>query len=141
VSNTDAVAYDGGEGWPERLSRHLIEPVRWRECQHTLAALGIDLLVEVGPGRVLAGLARRTVPEIEVVNVATPGDVDTALERLDAGAAAGAGDGDGGEEAGEQGRAHRDRDDGHPDRAVVVAAAAARHSASGPDLPPTEDPL
>ena len=58
VSNTDAAPHRGADGWPERLTRHLVSPVRWRESMLTLAALGADMLIEVGPGSVLSGLAR-----------------------------------------------------------------------------------
>jgi [acyl-carrier-protein] S-malonyltransferase len=82
VTNTDAAAQRGADGWPERLARHLVEPVRWRESQETLASLGIDVLVEVGPGRVLAGLARRTVPDVQVLNVATPDEAEAAATAI-----------------------------------------------------------
>jgi [acyl-carrier-protein] S-malonyltransferase len=52
------------------------QPVRWREVQLALADRGVTRLVELGPGGVLKGLARRTVPELEVLTVATPDDVD-----------------------------------------------------------------
>jgi [acyl-carrier-protein] S-malonyltransferase len=75
VTNTDATAASDPADWPGLLARHLVEPVRWRETQLTLADLGATTFVEVGPGRVLAGLAKRTVPDVTVHNVATPDDV------------------------------------------------------------------
>jgi [acyl-carrier-protein] S-malonyltransferase len=72
VANTDALAHTDPACWPDQLTRHLVEPVRWRECQRTLSTLGADTLVEIGPGRILAGLARRTVPEMRVVSLGTP---------------------------------------------------------------------
>lgn len=72
VANTDARCHTVPGCWPDQLSRHLVEPVRWRECQQAMATLGIDTFVEIGPGRVLAGLARRTVQHVRVLNVATP---------------------------------------------------------------------
>lgn len=75
VANTDAQPHTDPAGWPERLARHLVEPVRWRESQQALVALGARSLVEIGPGRVLAGLAKRTVPDVTVHNVATPADL------------------------------------------------------------------
>ena len=43
-------------------------PVRWREVMLTLQQLGATRFVDVGPGRVLTGLAKRTVSEVELVN-------------------------------------------------------------------------
>jgi len=75
VTNTDAAPADDPATWPGLLARHLVEPVRWRETQLALVGMGATTFVEVGPGRVLAGLAKRTVPDVTVHNVATPDDV------------------------------------------------------------------
>jgi [acyl-carrier-protein] S-malonyltransferase len=75
VANTDAAAHSDAACWPDQLTRHLVEPVRWRECQHTLLAAGAGTFVEVGPGRVLAGLAKRTVPDVTVLNVSQPAEL------------------------------------------------------------------
>lgn len=82
VTNTDALAHTDPECWPDQLTRHLVQPVRWRDCQRTLGAMGANTLVEIGPGRVLAGLAKRTVPELRVLNVAAPADVDHVAHEL-----------------------------------------------------------
>jgi [acyl-carrier-protein] S-malonyltransferase len=82
VANTDAAPHTGADGWPDRLARHLVEPVRWRESQLALFGLGSTTFVEVGPGRVLAGLAKRTVPDVAVVNVSTPDDLAPLAEAL-----------------------------------------------------------
>ena len=58
------------------LSRQLTAPVRWRQLLETLPEWGIERIVELGPGGVLAGLARRTLPEMTVLTVATPADLD-----------------------------------------------------------------
>ena len=82
VANTDATAHTDPAGWPDRLTRHLTDPVQWRTSQRTLADLGATTFVEVGPGRVLAGLAKRTVPEVAVHSVATPADLAPLAEAL-----------------------------------------------------------
>jgi [acyl-carrier-protein] S-malonyltransferase len=80
VSNHDALPYTDAKGWRERLADHVSVPVRWRECQQTLARLGATTFVEVGHGSMLAGLARRTVPDVRVVNVSTPLDLELLRE-------------------------------------------------------------
>lgn len=79
VANTDAAAH-ADANWGERLERHLISPVRWRESMLTLAGLGATSFLEVGPGTVLAGLAKRTVPNVSTRSVAAPADLDDLLE-------------------------------------------------------------
>lgn len=82
VANTDALVHTDPECWPDQLSRHLVEPVLWCESQQTLVALGVDAFVEIGPGNVLASLARRTVPDVRVLNVATPDSAANAARAL-----------------------------------------------------------
>jgi [acyl-carrier-protein] S-malonyltransferase len=50
-----------------RLAQALTSPVRWRETMLALNARGADRFVEVGPGRVLTGLAKRTLKDVELV--------------------------------------------------------------------------
>ena len=81
VSNADARPYGEATGWPERLERHLISPVRWRGCMTTLVdELAATTLVEVGFGSMLAGLAKRGAPGASVIGVATPDDIAPLLE-------------------------------------------------------------
>lgn len=82
VSNADGVAYADSEGWRTRLVDHPARPVRWADCMRTLADLGAEAFIEVGHGSMIAGVAKRTVPTIPVVGVATPADLDSALEVL-----------------------------------------------------------
>jgi [acyl-carrier-protein] S-malonyltransferase len=51
-----------------RLVDALTMPVRWRETMLALQRLGAERFVEVGPGRVLRGLAKRTLRDVELVN-------------------------------------------------------------------------
>jgi [acyl-carrier-protein] S-malonyltransferase len=52
------------------LAEALVRPVHWREAMAALRALGAERFVEVGPGRVLKGLVRRTLPEAEALTLA-----------------------------------------------------------------------
>lgn len=76
-----ATCLDGG-AVRRSLVDGVLAPVRWTDVQHTLVAARVGLLVEVGPGGVLAGMARRTVPDLDVVTVATPEDVAGAVEAV-----------------------------------------------------------
>lgn len=51
-----------------RLLEALTSPVRWRETMLALQTLGADRFVEVGPGRILTGLAKRTLQDVELVH-------------------------------------------------------------------------
>jgi len=80
VSNLDALAYDTPEGWRERSAQHVSVPVRWRPSMQTMVDLGATSFLEVGHGTMLAGLAKRTVPDVPVHNVATPDDCSILAE-------------------------------------------------------------
>ena len=64
----------GGMAQPAR--RPTLSPVRWRQSLQTLASLGTTCMVEVGPGGVLAALAKRGLPGVKTLAVATPDDID-----------------------------------------------------------------
>jgi [acyl-carrier-protein] S-malonyltransferase len=51
-----------------QLTEALTKPVRWRETMLALNELGADLFVEVGPGRVLSGLVKRTLSDVELTS-------------------------------------------------------------------------
>ncbi len=70
VCNVDAEAVRDAAGLRDRLRRQLTAPVLWVDCVRRLASLGAEALVEVGPGSVLTGLARRIAPELRAVAVA-----------------------------------------------------------------------
>jgi len=62
----------------------ILGAVRWRDVQLLLARKGVTDLIEVGPGRVLGGIAKRTVPDLRVHSVATPDDLPGVVAALSA---------------------------------------------------------
>lgn len=75
VHNGDAVAHVEPDGWRERLAEHLVRPVLWRQSLLTMAGLGTQRFLEVGPGGILAGMVRRTLPDTPVSRVTEPADL------------------------------------------------------------------
>lgn len=71
---------------PNAIRRLLVEQVtgmvRWRESVQAMKAAGVTSLVEVGAGKVLAGLAKRIDKELVATSVHTPADVDAFLKTL-----------------------------------------------------------
>jgi [acyl-carrier-protein] S-malonyltransferase len=82
VANVDACDHRDPTDWPDLLRAQLTSPVRWRQSLHTLADAGFDTFVELGPGTVLTGMAKRTIEGSRTLSVATPDDVDHLLEVL-----------------------------------------------------------
>ena len=66
----------------EGLKQQVTSPVRWEESIRKLRAEGVDLFIEVGPGKALSGLVRqidRTVECLRVEDSATLGEVVARL--------------------------------------------------------------
>ncbi len=69
LSNALADFYPGKEKIRELLIRQVDHPVRWEECVQKLLGTGVELVLEVGPGKVLTGLLRRISRDIPMANV------------------------------------------------------------------------
>jgi [acyl-carrier-protein] S-malonyltransferase len=84
VANVDARHHSGAHEWHRLLSAQLCSPVRWRQSLETMLSSGANTLVEIGPGNVLTGLARRVLPagDSVAVSVSSPDDLDRLIEIL-----------------------------------------------------------
>lgn len=68
-SNVDARPHSDPGEIRELLVRQVLQPVLWEQTLRNLLADGCDRFVEIGPGRVLAGLLKRVQRKVECVNV------------------------------------------------------------------------
>lgn len=82
VANVDARTHGEASEWPSLLSAQLCSPVRWRQSLTVLGGMGAEPLVELGPGGVLSGLARRTLKSTTALAVQRPEEVDELLSIL-----------------------------------------------------------
>lgn len=71
---------------PADIRRLLVEQVtgrvRWRESVQAMKELGVDQAVEIGAGKVLAGLIKRIEPEIAAFSVGNPAQVEDLMKGL-----------------------------------------------------------
>ena len=81
VANVDAAPKTDAVASIDALIRQVSAPVRWEEVVRRLASGGVTTYVEVGPGTVLSGLARKIHREATVVSCGSPDDV-AAIEAL-----------------------------------------------------------
>jgi len=81
VANVDAEPKRNAADCIEALIAQVSSPVRWEEVVRRLASEGVTTYVEVGPGTVLSGLARKIHREATVVSCGSPDDV-AAIEAL-----------------------------------------------------------
>ncbi len=66
----------------ELLARQLYSPVRWVEIIQAMAAAGVTRVLELGPGKVLTGLAKRIDGRVSGLAVLDPASLDGALEAV-----------------------------------------------------------
>ncbi|QDL55429.1 ACP S-malonyltransferase [Rhodoferax aquaticus] len=83
INNIDvAVAVSVAE-IKDALYRQAFGPVRWVETVQAIKALGVSTLVECGPGKVLAGLAKRIDPELSGYSLADPAGLQEVKGNLE----------------------------------------------------------
>ncbi len=76
LANADARPIETAEGCRAELVEHLTTGVDWVRVVGSMAASGVTTFVEVGPGRILTGLVKRIVPDLEVVALDDPNATD-----------------------------------------------------------------
>ncbi len=82
VTNVDAAAITKGEDARDALTRQVSSTVRWLETIEFLMSEDVETFVEVGPGKVLAGLVRQTKRESRCLNVEDTASLRHAREAL-----------------------------------------------------------
>ena len=83
VTNVDAVPISLGGEACAALVRQVSAPVLWRASVERLVnEHGVETFVEVGPGKVLAGLVRQIAPHVRCVNVADRASLAAARTAL-----------------------------------------------------------
>ncbi|MGI0490621.1 ACP S-malonyltransferase [Alkalinema pantanalense CENA528] len=75
LSNTDPTPSTDGTVLKARLSKQMTGSVRWREISLQLPQEGITRVVEVGPGKVLVGIIKRTCGDLTFATVGTAEDL------------------------------------------------------------------
>ena len=82
LNNVDVKAETDAVAIRNALVRQLYSPVRWTETVEKMAQNGVEVLVEVGPGKVLNGLTKRIVDSLQAVSVNDVKSLDSIEEVL-----------------------------------------------------------
>ena len=75
LSNTDPTPSSDAGVIKQRLRDQMTTGVRWRETMDAMTAAGVDTLVEIGPGNVLSGLAKRALSGVVTSQLASAADL------------------------------------------------------------------
>ena len=79
INNVDVQAETDPAAIKDALVRQLYSPVRWTETVEAMAGQGVTRLLEVGPGKVLTGLAKRIDKRVEGLAVNAAAGLEQAL--------------------------------------------------------------
>lgn len=80
LSNADGAEVASGQDALERIVAQVARPVRWDLCSATLAERGVTAMIELAPGGVLTGLARRGLTGARTVALKTADDLEAARQ-------------------------------------------------------------
>jgi [acyl-carrier-protein] S-malonyltransferase len=79
LHNADVAAYTDIEKIRDALVRQLYSPVRWVETVRDMEKRGVGIIIECGPGKVLAGLNKRIGRELVTLSIFDPDSLEEAL--------------------------------------------------------------
>ncbi len=82
IANVTAEKTTEAEKIKDNLLKQLTSSVRWQETMENMLEDGVEIFVEVGPGRVLKGLLRRIDRSAKCYNTRNPQELNEVLEEL-----------------------------------------------------------
>jgi [acyl-carrier-protein] S-malonyltransferase len=82
ITNVDAEAVSSGEEARDALIRQVTLPVRWHESVREMIDQGVNIFVEVGPGKVLSGLLRQIDRSVRCLNVEDAASLRATVDKI-----------------------------------------------------------
>ena len=84
ITNVDAEATTEAEDFRAKMPKQIYSSVYWTQTIEKMVAEGVDTFIEIGPGKVLAGLNKKIAPEAQIYNVFDLASLETTVEALNA---------------------------------------------------------
>ena len=82
ITNVDATPTTSAKDFREKMPRQIYSSVHWTQTIEKMVADGVEIFVEIGPGKVLAGLNKKIAPESVVYNVYDKESLDATISAL-----------------------------------------------------------
>ncbi len=82
ITNVDAEVAISASDFREKMPKQIYSSVHWTQTIQKMAAEGVEIFVEIGPGKVLAGLNKKIAPEAKVFNIFDKASLDATVESL-----------------------------------------------------------
>ena len=81
-TNVDAEATVSAADFRAKMPKQIYSSVYWTQTIQKMAAEGVEIFVEIGPGKVLAGLNKKIVPEAKIFNVYDKASLEATVAAL-----------------------------------------------------------
>lgn len=82
ITNVDAELTTSAEDFRAKMPRQIYSSVHWTQTIQKMAAEGVDTFIEIGPGKVLAGLNKKIVPDANVYNIYDSASLEATIGAL-----------------------------------------------------------
>ena len=82
VTNVDASLTTNAEDFRTKMPKQIYSSVYWTQTIQKMAEEGVEIFIEIGPGKVLAGLNKKIIPDAAVYNVFDKASLETAVTAL-----------------------------------------------------------
>ena len=82
ITNVDAQATTNREDFRAKMPKQICSSVYWTQTIQKMVENGVEYFVEIGPGKVLAGLNKKIAPEAKVYNVSDMASLEATVEAL-----------------------------------------------------------
>lgn len=82
VTNVDASATTESSDFRAKMPKQIYSSVHWTQTIQKMASEGVEIFVEIGPGKVLVGLNKKIAPEAKVFNIYDKASLDATIQSL-----------------------------------------------------------
>ena len=81
ITNVDAAITEKADEFRVKMEEQIYSSVQWTQTVEKMVELGVDIIVEIGPGKVLSGLVKKINASVKVLNIC---DIVSLNETIDA---------------------------------------------------------
>ena len=82
VTNVDAEPTTNSSDFREKMPKQIYSSVHWTQTIEKMVSDGVEIFIEIGPGKVLAGLNKKIAPDAVVYNVYDKASLDATVSAL-----------------------------------------------------------
>ena len=82
ITNVDAELTTSAEDFRIKMPKQIYSSVHWTQTIEKMVSEGVDTFIEIGPGKVLAGLNKKIAPEATIYNIYDKASLDSVIEIL-----------------------------------------------------------